>query len=120
MKRFSMILVAGLNKARKRPVALLVCAALLVAAADLALMAAHRFRQPAYRASRHDAARPLHLDAPSASAADYPLQAEPTGSLPMIGWIDFPLRWPRFALPFGTEEGGRTDLRQCFADLPSR
>jgi hypothetical protein len=120
MKRFPTILATGLNKARKRPVALLVCVALLVTVADLALMAAHRFHKTAHRASLADAVRPLHLEAASASAADHPLPAETTGSVPLVGWIDFPLRWPRFALPFGTEEGDRTDLRQCFADLPSR
>ena len=120
MKRFPTILAVGLDKARKHPVALLVCVALLVTVADLALMAAHRFYKTAHRASMADAVRPLYLDAASASAADHPLQAEATGSVPLVGWIDFPLRWPRFALSFGTEEGRNTDLREQLRGLPSR
>ena len=106
MKRFPKILAAGLNKAWKRPVALLVCVALLVTAADLALMAALRCRETAHRASSADALRPFHLDAANASAADRPFSTGATGSLQAAGYPwNLPLpRWSSFTLPYG---GGR-------------
>jgi hypothetical protein len=111
MKRFPTILATWLNKARKRPVALLACVALLVGAADLALMAAHRFHQTAHAPRLGEAIQLFHLDGASASAADHPFSAEATRSSQPVGWIDFPLRWFRFTLPFGPQESGRTDLR---------
>ena len=121
MKRFPTILAAWLIKARKHPVALLACVALVVGAADLALMAAHRSHKTAYRAPLADALRPFHLDDASASAADHHFPAEATGSVHVVrGWIDFPWRWFHFTLPFSGEEGGSTNLRQCLAGLQSR
>jgi hypothetical protein len=96
--------------------------ALLVTAADLALMAALRCRETAHRASSADALRPFRLDAANASAADRPFSAGATGSLPApeIYWYTFPWRWSSFTLPYGGEEGGPTDTRQYLTGLPGR
>jgi hypothetical protein len=120
MRRFPTILAAGFKKAWKRPVILLVCVVLLVTAADLALMAAHRSHQTAHRVPLADALRPFHLDAAGASAADHPFTTGATGSPQVTGWGLFPLRWSTFTLPFGAEDGGRMNLRQCIAGLRSR
>jgi hypothetical protein len=121
MKRFPKILAAGLEKARKRPLAFLVCVGLLVAAADVALVGADRIRQTANRTRLADNVRLLHLHAASTSAADYPFPAAASSSPQMMsGWIDFPLRWFRFTLPNGDEEGGPTDLRKYLRGLPGR
>jgi hypothetical protein len=106
MKRFPKILTAGLSKAWKRPLALLVCVTLLVTVADLALMTALRPRETAHRASSADALRPFHLDAANASAADRPFSTGATGSLQAAGYPwNLPLpRWSSFTLPYG---GGR-------------
>ena len=120
MRRFPTILTAGLEKAWKRPVALLACVALLITAADLAMMAAHRSHQTAHRVSLVDAIRPSHLDAARASAADHPFSTGATGSPQVTGWGLFPLRWSTLTLPFGAEDGGRTNLRPCLTGLRSR
>jgi hypothetical protein len=117
MKQFPTFLTAGLNKARKRPLALLVCVALLVTAADLALMAVHRLSKTANRARLADAVRPFHFDAASASAADHTTPAGATGIRQTGGWGLFPLRWSSFTLPYGAEEGRVTDPRRY---LPGR
>ena len=111
MKRFPIILAAEFNKARKRALAILVGVALFVTAADVALMAAYRSHVTAHRVPKADALRLLHVDAASASAADHPFPVEATGSPQVLrGWIDFPLRWFRFTLPFGAEASSRTNL----------
>ena len=112
MRQFPTILAAGLKKAWKRPVALLVCVALLVTAADLEMMAADRSHQTAYRVSLADALRPFHLNAAGASAADHPFSTGATGSPQVTGWGLFPLRWSTLTLPFGSEDDGRMNLRQ--------
>jgi hypothetical protein len=132
MKRFPKILAAGLNKVLKHPLALLVGVALLVAAADVALVSAYQIRQEVNGGPRADALRPLHLDAASASAADHPITAEATSSLPPGmdwkdccwrpggSWTPFWLRWSSLTLPYGAEEGSPTDVRQYLAELPGR
>jgi len=120
MRRFPTILAAGLKKAWKRPVALLVCVVLLVTAVDMALMAAHRSHQTACQVSLADTLHPFHPDAVGVSAADQPISTGATASPQVTGWGLFPLRWSTFTLPFGTEDGGRTNLRQYLTRLRSR
>jgi len=120
MRRFPTILTAGLEKAWKRPVALLACVALLITAADLAMMAAHRSHQTVHRVSLADVPRSFHRGAAGASAADHPFSTGATGSPQVTGWGLFPLRWSTLTLPFGAEDGGRTNLRPCLTGLRSR
>jgi hypothetical protein len=111
MKRFPTTLAAGLNKGRKHRLALLVCVAVLVSAADLALVAAHRSREMAHRAQLVDALRPFHLNAAnaaSASAADHLFPAEATDSPQVVGWRPWLPGWLSYTLPHGAEEGDPT------------
>lgn len=119
MKRLPTILAAGLNKARKHPVAILVCVALLVAAADLALMAAHRFRETAHPARLAHALGSLHLDAAGASGPNHPFPAEASGSMHVVKWRSLLPRWSTFTLPFGAEEGSRTASVNISPALPA-
>jgi hypothetical protein len=120
MKQFPTILAVGHNKARKRPLALLVGVAVLVSAVDLALVAVQQYRELAHRASVADAPRPMHLDAANASAADHSFAAEKTAIPPTAGWIDFPLRWFHFTMPYGDEKGGPSNLGKYLPGLPSQ
>ena len=120
MRCLSTILTTGLNKTRRSPLALWVSTAVLVAGADLALVATHRYREAAHRIRLADGLSPFHLNASGASAADHPFPPETTGSPQVSGWDEILPGWPSYFLPFGTEKGTPTDLSQHLPGLPSR
>jgi hypothetical protein len=120
MKQIPSILATGFNKARKRRLALLFGVAVLVGAADLALVAVQHYRETASRDTMADFPSPQRLDVASASAADPTLPAEAAAIPPAAGWIDLPLRWFHFSMPYGDEKGGPSDFGGDLPILPSR